>query len=1177
MDSTVDDSTKEHKVKSPTALREEEVLSFWEKDGTFGKSLAKEAPKGEFVFYDGPPFATGLPHHGSLLSSIIKDVIPRYKTMRGFRVRRRWGWDTHGLPIENLVEKELGLKTKKDILDIGIAKFNETARSLVLKYVSDWERYITRVGRWVDYENSYKTMDNSFIESVWWGLKELSKKGLLYEGRKVLMYCPHCETPLAKAEIAADNTYQDITEEAVTVKFRVKNPEKHGLPENTFILAWTTTPWTLPGNVALAVGSDIEYVKAKKLGEAVIQPIGTGTYPVNVSDESVCIVAKSAWGNYHLSPSEGEPLKGKDLVGIEYEPLFDVPALKSDKSYKVYSADFVNTEDGTGIVHTAVMYGEDDFVLGQKEGLPMIQLLNANGTYNDNAPEFLRGKYIKTAEKDIKAYLKEQKLLFGDPKNNTHSYPHCWRCSTPLIYNAVPSWFINIQKVKDKLLSENKDINWVPEHLKEGRFKHIVENAPDWTISRNRFWASPLPIWKEKGGSKMMVIGSLEELSHKAKKSGNRYFVMRHGQAESNVNRYVDSNPNSSNSLTIEGIEETKKAAENLGRTPDLIFTSPLPRARETAQLIKETLNLSDAAIFIEPRLSEISFGKLEGRPAREYDEHFGHISHYFSKKIDGAETWTDVKKRVWEFLSTLEETYQDKTILIVTHDTPALLINTVSRGEDDVYAAGQKNHNVGQTYLKNAEVREVPFKILPRNTSGEVDIHRPYTDTIILLDGEGKEYERIPEVIDCWVESGSMPFAELHYPFENEDVFKKRFPGDFIAEYIAQTRTWFYYMHVLGVSLFDRLAFRNVVTTGTILAANGDKISKSKRNYTDPLILIDQYGSDALRFYLMSSPIMQAEDLRFRDEDVRDVHNRVIQMLSNCLAFFELYKDEFKGDADPYKSKHLLDQWILARLDELIESVTAAFESYDLPKATRPIRDFADDYSTWYVRRSRERVKGDDEEDKQYALGTQKKVLEELSKLIAPVMPFLAEHISQKLGNKESVHLGVWPPPHTRGIFSLFRKSKHTKALLDMREIRDVVSRGLEARQRAGLKVRQPLQSLSISNQILTQNTELSTIIAEEVNVKEILYNKEAEGVLLNTNLTEELRKEGLMRELIRAIQDKRKEMKLEPKDRVEVVIKITSSLSDSFAKDIARAVQADRVSILSGSAVEDILVSKI
>ncbi len=895
--------------KSETAKREEHILAFWNEKKIFEKSLAKDAPKGEYVFYDGPPFATGLPHHGSLLSSIIKDVIPRYQTMRGYRVRRRWGWDCHGLPIESLVEKELGLKTKKDIEKIGVKVFNEKARAMVLQFVHDWEKYVERVGRWVDFKNSYKTMDNTYIESVWWALKQLWDKNLLYEGNKVLMYCTHCETPLAKAEIAMDNTYKDITEEAVTVKFKIKNPEKIGLSGDVYLLAWTTTPWTLPGNVGLAVGGGVRYSFEEKNGAKLIS-VRRGV------QEATALKDQNDLGSFDWA------ITGKQMAeaGIEYEPLFDVPALKSDTSYKVYAANFVSTEEGTGIVHTAVMYGEDDFALGQKEGLPMVQLLNADGTYNDKAPEALRGKYIKQAEKEIKVDLEKRGLMF-ERKNHTHSYPHCYRCGTPLIYNAVSSWFLNIQKVKAKLLSENEKVNWVPEHLKHGRFQHIVENAPDWTISRNRFWASPLPIWKCVSCGKIDVVGSIAELKEKAQ----------------------------------------------------------------------------------EP-------------------------------------------------------------------------------------------------------------------VSTDIDLHRPYVDEFTFACECGGVKKRVAEVVDCWVESGSMPFAEYHYPFENKGEFEKRAPGDFIAEYIAQTRTWFYYMHAMGVLLFDRLAFRNVVSTGTILASDGEKISKSKRNYTDPIELIDRYGSDALRFYLMSSTVMQAEDVRFRDEDVRDAHNRIVGMLWNCYKFYDLYKTEYDGLTKASDSVHVLDRWILARLAELVREVTNAFEAYDLPRATRQVREFVEDYSQWYVRRSRERVK-EDSFDKQSALATQREVLLTISRLIAPVMPFLAESVWQGVGGEgKSVHLAGWPEAG----------SVDEKILADMAEARRIVSLALEARDAAKIRVRQPLSKLEVKNPLAP---ELLEVIRDEVNVKEVVVNANvANDVALDTTLTDELREEGMLRDIIREIQGFRKTSGLKP-----------------------------------------------
>ncbi len=569
--------------KTDVAKKEEAILAFWREHGIFEKSLTKPSPQGEFVFYDGPPFATGLPHSGSLLSSVSKDVFPRYKTMRGYRVRRRWGWDTHGLPIESLVEKKLGLKSKKDILAIGIETFNETARTMVLEYVQDWKRYVERVGRFVDFDNSYKTMDPSFMESVWWALKRIHEKGRLYEGRKVLMYCPHCETPLAKAEIAMDNTYKDVTEEAVTVKFKVKDPAAHGLPENTFLLAWTTTPWTLPGNVALAVGPELSYgLYTLKDGTSYIAETNLFARALAQRNDMLKL-AQPGLDESDALANLGKKIAGAELVGIEYEPLYDIAkaAAHPGKKWVVLPADFVTAGEGTGIVHTAVIYGEDDYALGLAEGLPMVPLLNPNGTYNTDAPEFLHGQYIKKGEPLIKVDLENRGLLFAKAPN-THSYPHCYRCGTALIYNAVSSWFIDIQAVKARLIAENENIAWTPEHLKQGRFRRNLETAPDWTISRNRFWATPLPIWKDSAGA-VTVIGSLEELKAHTKKSGNTYFVMRHGEAEHNVKGVASCSMDRSYPLTDTGKEQAAAAGRTLKPSGvTRIYASPLERGRET-------------------------------------------------------------------------------------------------------------------------------------------------------------------------------------------------------------------------------------------------------------------------------------------------------------------------------------------------------------------------------------------------------------------------------------------------------------------------------------------------------------------------------------------------------------------------------------------------------------------
>jgi len=1067
--------------KSEVAKREEKILEFWEREHIFDKSLAKDAPKGEFTFYDGPPFATGLPHSGSLLSSVSKDLIPRYKTMRGYRVRRRWGWDTHGLPIESLVEKKLGLKNKKEILALGIEKFNETARAMVLDYVHDWKRYVMRVGRWVDFDNSYKTMDNSFIESVWWALKEVHKKGRLYEGRKVLMYCPHCETPLAKAEIAMDNTYKDITDEAATVKFKIVGKE------DEYFLAWTTTPWTLPGNVALAVGPDISYV--------LVQTDGGKIW---LAEERLSTVLPNA---VVLQKS-----LGKELVGTEYEPLYAIEKVKAyaGKKWQVVPAEFVTTEEGTGIVHIASMYGEDDFTLGQKEGLPLVQILNPNATYNGDAPEFLRGEYIKKAEVKIKEDLESRGLLFAKAPH-THSYPHCYRCGTPLIYNAVSSWFINIQAVKEKMLTENAKIDWIPAHLKDGRFKHNLESAPDWTISRNRFWASPLPIWKDAEGN-VTVIGSLEELKARTKKSGNTYFVMRHGEAENNLQNIPDTTNESRYALTSAGKEESKQAAEQLkAQGITHIYASPFARTQETARIVADTLGLSGDRVITDDRLHELS----------------------------DDETHAEGRLRLGEFLYDIEQKHTHDTVVIVTHGFCVQMFPAIATG-----ASADFDASIIPDFAKPIQFNFVP---LPHNRDYELDYHLPYIDQIQLEDEKGRVLTRIPEVVDCWVESGSMPFAEYHYPFENKEEFEKRSPGDFISEYIGQTRAWFYYLHAMGVEVFDRLAFRHVITTGNILAADGAKFSKSKGNYTDPYQLFNQYGADAFRYYLMSSVVMLAEDISFRDEDVKDAHARVVNMLRNILAFYSIYKDE----ACPVQttSKNVLDRWILARLNGVISIATEEFDRYNVPHATRPMKDFIDDFSTWYIRRSRDRMKGSDENDKQMALATLRHVLKEFSKVIAPVMPFIAEEIFAEVreeSDPESVHLTKWPEvKKSFCIMRFFKKDAETKLLADMQQVRALASEALMLRQKANIKVRQSLASLTIPKKL---SDELALILAEEVNVKKIVIGTE---LTLDTILTPELIKEGDERELARAVAEARKGEGFSQKDEVSVAVSETGKYS--------------------------------
>lgn len=904
---------------------EQKILKFWQENKIFEKTLEKTKKSKNFSFYDGPPFATGLPHYGHILSSVAKDVFPRYKTMRDFYVGRRWGWDCHGLPIENIVEKELGISGKKDIeTKIGVEKFNAACRSKVLTYTKEWKKMVDRIGRFVDFDNSYKTMDPTYMESVWWALKTLWDKGLIYEGKKVLMYCPRCETPVSKAEVAMDNSYKDVTEEAVTAKFKVKNPEKIGSKRNdVYILAWTTTPWTLPANVGLAIGKDIQYVMFENKGTVYISSLNF--YKEKIIPEVPEIIKK---------------LAAKDLIGLEYEPLYELDAVKKTgkRAWYILPADFVNTEEGTGVVHTAVIYGEDDYNLGVKNDLPMVPLIESNGIFNNSAPDLIKGKYFKDSEKDIKHDLENRGLLFSK-NQNTHPYPFCWRCGTQLFYNAISAWFINIQKNKKKIIKLNEKINWYPEHLKHGRFLNILEDAPDWNISRNRYWATPLPFWKCECGEKE-CIGSVKELKEKA-----------------------------------------------------------------------------------------VNFGEV-----------------YKTDKVE------------------------------------------------------------------------------------EMDLHKDKADRIeIKCKKCGKNAKRIPEVIDCWVESASMPFAELHYPFENSDKFKNRLPAQYIAEYIAQTRTWFYYLHALSVLLFNKNSFENVVSTGTILNEKGEKLSKSKMNYPDPWAVINQYGADALRFYMMASPVMQSEDLFFNERDVRESYNKVINSLCNVAEFYDMYANK---NADDKKSGNILDKWILSRLSNFVGEYTGYMEKYDTIKSSRLIKDFIEDLSLWYVRRSRERYK-EDGEDKNMASATLKSVLSDFSKAIAPVLPFTSEFVFGKIGGKNSVHLEDWPQQN--------RKLIDVKLEKEMQQNREIVSMALAQRISSGMKVKQPLQQLRIpesKKMIMTDISGSMKIISDEVNVKETVFDANISKEELDVNLTEELKEEGILREIIRGVQAERKAQKLVPQDKISVRI---------------------------------------
>jgi len=1131
--------------KSESALREERVLEFWKENNIFQKSLEKKAPKGNYVFYDGPPFATGLPHYGHILGSVTKDVIGRYQTMCGFSVPRRWGWDCHGLPIENIVEKDLNISGKKAIEELGIDKFVEYARSKVLTYVAEWEKTVNRIGRWVDFNNSYKTMDNTFIESVWWALGELNKKELLYEGVRVLAYCPRCETPIANSEIAMDNSYKDITDISVYVKFKLIDEE------NTYLLAWTTTPWTLPGNTAIAINKNFVYLKVKVENDMLI--LAKETLQNVLKDKKYSVLGE---------------IKGIELIGKSYEPVFDyyknIDLPHKENIWKVWHGDFVTLDVGTGIAHEAPAFGEDDMVLAQKDNVPFIRHVEPNGTFSKEVTDFA-GIKVKPKEDHQSAdvliikYLAHNGKLFEKEKI-IHSYPHCYRCETPLLYYALPSWFVNIQKVKSSLLDNAKSMNWVPSHLKDGRFKNTMESAPDWTISRNRYWASPLPFWKSNSG-KIMFVNSIEDLKSKTKKSGNKYFVMRHGEGEHNILGVVNSKNEIKHHLTNKGKEQVLFSAKKLiDKNIKIIYTSPIVRAVETAEIVAEIIGLSKEKIIIDERLTEFNFGDFQMKSYQGFRNWEDKTDLKYDQKVPNGESYLNAKKRFGDFFYEINNKYQDENIFISSHGIALETIPAVLEGADIKHSSEiMNNANPGQ-----AECIDFNFIPLPHNENYELDLHRPFIDAITLVDENGEEYKRIPEVIDCWFESGSMPFAQDHYPFSNLDWKKKNFPAGFVAEYIAQTRTWFYYTHVISSILFGRAPFKNVVTTGTILAEDGEKMSKSKNNFPDPWILFDKYGVDALRFYLMSCPVMKGEDINFSEKSVQDISNKIINRLNNVLAFYELYRDKELERPGLKSSKrsdlNVLDQWILARLDELVSEVTDGMEKYDISLATRPVESFIEDLSTWYLRRSRDRIKYGDEDAKK----TLYYVLKTLAKIMAPFAPFTAEDIWLKLKNEndeESVHLAEWPKKKLRIFW--FRVFKTPE---DMEVVRSIVTLGLEARQKAGIKVRQPLKQLEIVARKLSDQH--LKIIKDELNIKNINYILKIkigiQKVNLNTEITPELKQEGDYRELVRAIQDMRKKMGLTPSDVISLAVETNDAgkkLVQKFETDLLKTILASKI----------------
>ncbi len=1139
--------------KSNVALNEEKVLEFWNENNIFKKSIEQREGEKDFVFYDGPPFATGLPHYGHLLAGTIKDVIPRYKTMRGFKVERNWGWDTHGLPIENLIEKELNLNSKAEIEEYGIDKFNQAAKNSVLRYDKEWKEIVPRTGRWVDMENPYITFMPEYTESLWWAFTELNKKGLVKRDFKPMHICPRCETTLSNNEVSEG--YKDLKDLTLTAKFELRDEP------GTFILAWTTTPWTLPGNVALAVGPEIDYVK-----------VSAGEEKYILGKEKVEeLMQKAGIENYEII----EEFKGSDLVGKEYKPLFDYYQNSDlegkENAWKIYPAEFVSTETGTGIVHIAPAFGEDDLNLGKENNLPFIQHVNMSGEFKPEVKDFAGMKVRKVefheeADIEIIKYLAGKGALFHKEKIE-HSYPTCWRCKTPLLNYATSSWFIESPKIKEKLLAENKKVHWVPEHMGSKRFHNWLEGTRDWAVSRSRYWGAPLPVWENQTTGEFEFIGSLEELRKKTR-SKNNYILIRHGLAETNVEGIISSIPGQNgDKITKDGIGQVKnskkeiqeilKANSQNGNKIDLIFSSPFERTQETAKILKEEFGF-EGEIITDERLRERSFAPHDGEKYENYYKsrgvEYGH--DLLNDKSENGESKLEVRKRMMDFFYEIDKKYEGKNILVISHGDPIFMALTGLRGMSEKEVLDFRKNS---EYPQNAKPIFYDFAPIPHDENYFLDFHRPYIDKISWKNEKGEEYKHIKEVFDCWFESGAMPFASTGYPFKN---LSKRnpekniqFPADFIAEGQDQTRGWFNTLLILGVGLFEKSPYKNVIVNGVILAEDGKKMSKSEKNYPPVEKILNKYGADAMRLYLMSSPAVRAESLNFSEKGVDEILKKIIIKTKNILSFYKIYEKDLDLNLNPKKSKNILDRWILDKLEDLNQTVSESLEKYEIDRATKPFIDFVEDFSTWYIRRSRDRFKSENLEDKKFALITTNYVLREFSKILAPFAPFLAEELWQELkrdGDKESVHLENWTDMND-GIFEKVLSHFDTLSA-DMEIVREMVSLGLEARVSAGIKVRQPLRKISFTGdrfKNISKSEELKEILLDELNIKEIeIQGGEKEKVELDTELDDELIKEGNYREFLRLVQSMRKKAGLTIEDEIELKIDIDENKKD-FIED--------------------------
>jgi isoleucyl-tRNA synthetase len=1089
---------------------EKKILKFWKVNKIFEKSIKQRAKSNNFVFYEGPPYANALPGIHHFLARALKDIICRYKTMQGFKVLRKAGWDTHGLPTEMEVEKKLGIRTKKEIEKLGIKKFTEECKKNVFTYKKEWEKFTERIGHWLDLENPYVTCENDYIESVWWIVQQIYQRGLLYKDYKVVPYCPRCGTSLSSHEAAQG--YKKIKEPAIYIKLKIKDLKF----KNSYLLVWTTTPWTLPGNVAVAVNPNFTYARVK------------------VNNENL-ILAKE---RIEVCGSKGEIIqefRGKDLLGLEYEPLFPVESL-TERTYYLIAGDFVSLEEGTGLVHIAPAFGEEDMAVGKEKNLPVILNVDEEGKFKKSVKKWA-GIYVKEADPLIILNLKKRGLLFKEEKY-LHDYPFCWRCSSPLLYYAKQSWFINMQKVKKELIRNNQKINWIPSHLKEGRFGEWLREIKDWAFSRERYWGTPLSIWQCKKCKRVEVIGGKQNLANQ-KFTSNRYFILRHGQSRRNVDKIVACWPEKVLiPLTKKGKSQIKEVAKKLKKKRiDLIFSSDLLRTKQTAEIISEELGIKPK---FDKRIRELNLGTFNGQPIEKTgrfwdpERKLSRVEYYlkrFKIKAPKGESWLDSKKRMYQFLKEIDRKYQNKNILIISHENPITMLEGAAKGfsREEIIKYRDRSH------IRVGELRKLDFKLWPYNHQEELDFHRPYIDEVRFLCPQCQNLmERVPEVIDCWFDSGSMPFAQYHYPFENQELHKEQFPADYISEAIDQTRGWFYTLLAISTLLDKGPAYKNVISVGHVLDEKGEKMSKSKGNVVKPWPIVEKYGADATRWYFFT--VNQPGDAKlFKEMDIEEGLKRFLITFWNCYTFFETYgiKPKTHPPAGRLKSRNILDKWIISKLNGLILDATNYLNKYDVAFAARAIENFIiEDFSQWYIRRSRKRFQGPET----------KKELKEASETLNYVL--ISEEVYKSLIKKGSVHLEDWPKTEKK----LLDKELEEK----MRRVREIVNLGLKERARLGIKVRQPLRKLTVGKLAKGLDPELIRLIKEELNVKSLRHEITlVDKIKLDETITVELKEEGMIREVIRQIQEMRKKAGYKPRRRILVRYSGTPNLNKILNKN--------------------------